>query len=675
MRYYVDAEKGSLNGSGTKAKPFLKIQSAADIAVPGDEIIVMPGVYRENVDPKNAGTKEAPIVYRSERPLEAVISGAYKTENWEHFKDDVYKTDIPMAVFNGEDPFSELISGDWYRGVSKHRGDVYLNGRAMYEAVCLDDVILPKIYEKSWEKEMSLYVWYAEKNDDSITIYANFQGLDPNRENVEITVRRNCFYPQKTGVDHITVSGFKLCMASPDWAPPTAYQEGLIGPHWSKGWVIENCEIFGSKCAGISLGKYYQEENDNKWGKYHLKDGTQTQRECICLALNDGWSKEKVGSHIIRNCDIHHCEQAGIVGHLGCAFSTIENNSIHHINNKQELIGEEIAGIKFHAGIDVTVKNNRIYFCTRGLWLDWQAQGARVSRNLFYDNTLPVTDNDTDVKTIDNSEIGEDLFIEVSHGPTLIDNNIFLSHRSIKFCAQGAAFVNNIIAGGITAVGFGVNNGSVGYPSPRYTPYHLPHSTAIAGFMTILHGDTRLYNNIFIKREVPDVIKRLMEHMENKVKTIPGQDWDNGNVYSGSSCFDSFPVYEDWKKMFGTAADNTDRYYSPLPVWISGNVYFGGAEKYKNETNYTEIKEEPLFEIKKENGKIFIETDVYKYIKNIKTDAVDAKMLGMAFEPEQPFDSPDGTMPEIDIDYFGNRAKKGYVGCFYGKNDNFSTEL
>ena len=50
-------------------------------------------------------------------------------------------------------------------------------------------------------------------------------------------------------------------------------------------------------------------------------------------------------------------------------------------------------------------------------------------------------------------------------------------------------------------------------------------------------------------------------------------------------------------------------------------------------------------------------------------------MLGMAFEPEQPFDSPDGTMPEIDIDYFGNRAKKGYVGCFYGKNDNFSTEL
>ena len=54
-------------------------------------------------------------------------------------------------------------------------------------------------------------------------------------------------------------------------------------------------------------------------------------------------------SHIVRRCNIHDCGQTGIVGHLGGVFSIIEDNEIHHINNKQELAGAEIGGIKMHA--------------------------------------------------------------------------------------------------------------------------------------------------------------------------------------------------------------------------------------------------------------------------------------------------------------------------------------
>ena len=54
----------------------------------------------------------------------------------------------------------------------------------------------------------------------------------------------------------ITLSGFEVSQAATQWAPPTAYQEGMIGPHWSKGWIIEDCEVYESKCSGISLGKY-----------------------------------------------------------------------------------------------------------------------------------------------------------------------------------------------------------------------------------------------------------------------------------------------------------------------------------------------------------------------------------------------------------------------------------
>ena len=135
----------------------------------------------------------------------------------------------------------------------------------------------------------------------------------------------------------------------------------MIGAHWSKGWVIENCEIFQARCSGISIGKYLQPGNENKWSNHAKKSGTQNERDVICRAVNEGWDKETVGSHIIRNCHIHDCGQTGIVGHLGCAFSLIENNHIHHINNKQELDGAEIGGIKLHAAIDTVIRRNHIH--------------------------------------------------------------------------------------------------------------------------------------------------------------------------------------------------------------------------------------------------------------------------------------------------------------------------
>ena len=42
-------------------------------------------------------------------------------------------------------------------------------------------------------------------------------------------------------------------------------------------------------------------------------------------------------------------------------FSIIEDNHIHHINNKQNLSGAEIGGIKMHAAIDVIFRRNHIH--------------------------------------------------------------------------------------------------------------------------------------------------------------------------------------------------------------------------------------------------------------------------------------------------------------------------
>ncbi len=658
MQYYVAAAVAN-SGDGTKQSPFKTIQEAARIAQPGDEVIVAPGVYREAVDPRNGGTQEAPIVYRSEEKGAAVITGAEPVTQWEQVEGSVWKAVVPNSLFGEYNPFTTLVSGDWFiASFIAHTGEVYLNDKAMYEVTSLEQVKQPVRMLASWDPDFTIYTWFAEQDTakDETVIYANFQEFDPRRENVEINVRRSCFYPEQEGIGYITLSGFTVTKAATQWAPPTAYQEGMIGPHWSKGWIIEDCDVSLSKCSGISLGKYLQPENDNKWLKWKFKDGTQTERDCICQAQREGWTKERIGSHIVRRCNIHDCGQTGIVGHLGGVFSVIEDNHIHHINNRQNLAGAEIGGIKMHAAIDVIIRRNHFHHCTRGLWLDWQAQGTRVTQNLFHDNTIPF-DHLMTKEAKAAEAIGEDIFIEVSHGPTLVDHNLLLSKRSFKMPTQGVAVVHNLIAGSMTAVGTGVDNGAKTLRSPRYTPYHVPHRTEVAGFMTILHGDMRFYNNVFVQQEVPAFLKEIEETVTVKV-------WDDFNTTAGTKPYDDYQTYEEWEKEFdgycGMGSAPSDRYYIPLPVWTGGNRYYNGAKPCAKEKDYTVDAEHAIrLELKEEEGGWKLYTNLGEFLPAGEEKLITTETLGMAFEPEQRYENPDGSDIVFDEDYFG--AKKAHV--------------
>ncbi len=657
MEYYVNW-KAERDGDGSRARPFQTISQAAALTQPGDTVWVEPGVYREWVDPRTGGTEEAPIVFKSTRPRQAVITGAEPVKNWVNVEGTVWRARIPNGIFTHRNPYTTLVSGDWFIATFiAHLGDVYLNGKSLYEVTDLAGVKEPKINNASWDRDFTVYTWYTEQDEaaDETVIWANFQGKDPNAENVEISVRPACFYPSAEGVGHITLSGFTVCCAATQWAPPTAYQEGMIGPHWSKGWVIEDCEIFESKCSGISLGKYLQPENDNKWLHQKYKDGTQTERDCICQAQREGWTKERIGSHTVRRCDIHDCGQTGIVGHLGGVFSVIEDNHIHHINNKQNLAGAEIGGIKMHAAIDVIIRRNHFHHCTRGLWLDWQAQGTRVTQNFFHHNTLPNLRAENVPEDLRNLLLGmgEDIFVEVSHGPTLIDNNFLLSPRSLKLPTQGVALVHNLIAGGIAAVGCGTDNGAKTLSSPRYTPYHVPHRTEIAGFMTFLHGDVRIYNNIFVQQPVHPVLQTVMEGMQGG----PATAWDDGNVLAGSFVFDGYPTFEEWDKEFegycGMGSEASDRYYMHLPVWSQGNVYANGARPWEKEKDPVILTQPVTLTVTGEGRDPRVETNLYQVMPQSTAAFISTQTLGMAFEPEEKFENPDGSPIAFDTDYLG----------------------
>ena len=646
MRIYVSAQAWR-DGNGTKERPFKHIQDAASIAQPGDEVLVGPGIYREYVDPANAGTPEAPITYRSVEPLGAVITGAEEIKSWEPYEGNVWKTHVPNSLFGTYNPYTTYVYGDWsFAGRSKHTGCVYLNHKAMYEAGSLEECLQGKVYECSWEPEASVYKWFSQQDGDFTVLYANFQGKNPNEETVEINVRRECFMPSKTGVGYITVSGFHITKAATTWAPPAAFQDGMIGPHWSKGWIIEDCEISNSKCAGISLGKYLDPENDHYFTVKHVKSPTQMERDAVCRGQYHGWLKEKVGSHIVRRCNIHHCEQGGIIGRMGGVFSIIEDNHIHHINNMMELGGAEIAGIKLHAAIDVVFRRNYIHHCTMGIWCDWEAQGTRITQNLFHDNQLPPY-----AKQLKGGMMSQDLFVEVGHGPTLIDNNILLSEASLRMATQGVAMVHNLICGALTCVGNGTGS--------RYTPYHIPHRTEVMGFMTILHGDDRFYNNIFVQKW-PAAPMTIPHDSDD------GQDQENREV--GTHVLNGYPTYEEWIGQFDMDTETPDMgklapaHKGHLPVWCQGNVYLNGAQAWEHEQAGLVDSSHPItVEVEERDGRPVLNTNVYQVIDQFRCSMVNTQVLGKAFEPEESYENPDGTPITFDRDYLGNHRGAGVL--------------
>ncbi|WP_416150037.1 right-handed parallel beta-helix repeat-containing protein [Salipaludibacillus sp. HK11] len=612
--YHV-AKTGSDQGEGSKQHPFLTINQAASIAVAGDTIIVHEGEYREWVKPKHTGLSNIRrITYQSAENEKVVIKGSEQIEEWQKVEGTVWKTVLPNDFFGDYNPYKEEIFGDWVvHNPGRHLGDVYLNGKSFYEAETFEQLLNPTRQTEvldHWTRkvvpahnpEQSIYVWYAEVDESKTTIYANFQGTNPNEELVEINVRKCVFYPEETGINYLTVRGFEMAQAATPWTPPTADQPGLIGPHWSKGWIIEDNIIHDSKCSAISIGKEAS-TGDNYRTKRKDKPGYQYQLESVFLAKQAGWTKEKIGSHIIRNNKIYDCGQNGIVGHLGCVFSEIYQNHIYNIAMKREFFGHEIAGIKLHAAIDVQIHNNRIHDCSLGTWLDWQTQGTRVSRNLFYRNN-------------------RDLFVEVSSGPYIVDHNILTADYALDNHAQGGAYVNNLIRGKMV----------LRKMLDRATPYHVPHSTEIAGFAVVFAGDDRYYNNIFIGDDgLEDVgtahFNGYTTSLEEYIETVHQEDGDH----------DTFNKVEQ-------------------PVYINNNAYYNGAESFERE-NETIVADDfnPELRIIEEGDDVYLSVELPEDFEHMLGKIQSTHSLNRVRIVDAEFENPDGSEVVVDVDLLGEK--------------------
>ena len=457
--YYV-ASDGDDGAPGSSSEPWRTIQRAADALQPGDTVSVHAGVYREWVNPARGGTSASPITYRALDGEDVYIKGSERVTTWTH-DGSVWHAVIPNSTFGALNPYATTFTGDYLTsGATYHLGEVYLDGQPYSEVLTLA------------ETQNAPGTWYAAVDGTDTTLTANFDAADPNAANAEINVREYAFFPSKVGLGYITVRGFHIMQGATQWAPPTAYpQDGVIGPNFGMAWTIENNYISDGKTVCVSGG---------------LGSGDHSQ------------SITQSGNHVIRHNTIERCGQAGIAGSHGLVASTISGNLIQDIHTPNyHFGGYECAGIKIHTAVDVLIEDNvirRVGSGAFGVWLDWQAQGSRLTRNVMYDLGDAV------------------MLLEANHGPTLIDDNVLIG-ASFNDQSEATIFVHNLTS---APIGLGLTDG-------RTPSYFTPHTTDAVGTATHASADNKYFNNIFVSRGLDGVSEQ------------PGYAADYNVFYAGAN--------------------------------------------------------------------------------------------------------------------------------------------
>jgi hypothetical protein len=433
------AKAGDDIAPGTRDQPLGTISAAAQLAEPGDLVTVHAGTYREWVKPARGGTSERQrITYRTAPNEKVVIKGSEQITSWIQ-AGGVRKAELPNSFFGDYNPYALTLSGGWLNyGQWHHRGDVYLDEEALAELHTVEEV------------RQRPQTWCCEVQGGTTKIWANFGSVDPNQHLAEINVRESLFMPEISGLSYITIDGFHFLHAAANWAPPVIpLQTGAVGPRMGERWIIQNCTIVNARCVGIILGQAPGVDYDDI-GAF--------------------------GDHLIRNNVIRRCGQAGIAGQKGATRSVITGNLIEETNYRREFGGWETAAIKFHNSVDTVISNNFIRGVFRqkegafGIWMDFGNQGTRITGNIICDTEA------------------EAIFLEMDHGPMLIDNNVLLG-GGVKANSENLVFAQNLF----------VDCPYRDQPdTERQSQFYTPHTTRIVGYKPGVPANNQWYNNLFV---------------------------------------------------------------------------------------------------------------------------------------------------------------------------------
>jgi hypothetical protein len=424
--YYVSADGESDVMDGSLNSPFKTIQSASNVAQPGDTILVQPGIYRERVAPPRGGTSAQPIVYRAQGP-NTIIRGSIPWYPKQKYNNSIYWDTLDPALFtdkrhvDGPNPFRvpfsvtpygrngapEFVNGD----KTADRNMVYTLGQ-----VFVNDIMYVQC---PYITEMKPNTWFYDMSTNRLYVY-----LEQNIDNcqIEITNQRRLFAPHTRQLRYIVVDGFVMERCGNNypnkfWNVQQNQQAGLLGTRSGRYWTIQNNTIRYATGVGIDWGNEGGAAQDIETGANGQASGSS--------------------GHVIQNNIICDNGAAGTASFMGKNF--LFANNVVERNNNLLFYGKqrwESAGIKIHTPTNSTIIGNMVRnnYCN-GIWAD---QGA--GQNSIFKNNV-ITNNkgnginfeigtNTTGKVLNNIFDANDYNVAfATSGGCLIAHNLFLSAR------------------------------------------------------------------------------------------------------------------------------------------------------------------------------------------------------------------------------------------------------
>jgi hypothetical protein len=452
-RTYHVAQKtpnASDRNPGTQARPWLTVSRAAEVLQPGQRVIVHSGTYREWVKPARGG--EGPdrmIAYMAAPGEDVVMKGSSLwTPRWEptrdHFVPDSPRTwcaRLDGAMFEGANVFclqNFTIQPDaaaWpaLPSFELRRGQLFLDGKPLTQVNTYENLV--KIEHAFWVEENGMTIHVRLAKDAS-----------PQGKTFEITTREQVFAPTTRALNYIRLSGFRIFHAG-NGIPIPPPQRGAVSATAGHHWILEDCEIGYANTIGVDLG--------GQW--WNLVNGDR-----------QGW-------HIVRRNYIHHCGVSAVEAWHNRPNQSllVEDNQICDNGSLPITSHYETAGIKVHLALGCLFRRN-VFLRNRNssaLWLDGFITNTRITQNVFADTQA--------------SPFGS-VFIEISFGPNLIDNNVVVGSETHGLYEHDAARIiaaHNLIAGGSgSAVHFnlGAPDRKAGGKHPE--DFHRVYGNILQGF-------------------------------------------------------------------------------------------------------------------------------------------------------------------------------------------------
>ena len=386
----ADDPAASDENDGSEAAPFRTIGRAAAEAVPGTRVRIHAGLYRECVRPARGGEDAEHmisfeaygdgdvIVRASEKVTDFIPSEGWMLRMPEDGDIRIWEYDLDPDLFRGYNPFCavNILHDRLFIEYDKTDMTPYLNRRG---CVFCDGKPLTQV---------PLY-YMMGRQDNTYWVEANGQKVhfrlagdaDPKDHLIEVTVREQCFAPDKPFLNYIRVKGLTFEHAATGAPVP---QRGAVSAYRGHHWIIEDCDINWSNGVAVDVGN-----------------------ECWHHTHREG---EVIGYSVIRNCRIRDAGVCGIAG-LFAEGMLVEDNVIEGTGWQKMELSWEAGAIKLHNSVNALIRRNVFRNTLRAdhLWLDCGNENNRITGNLF----------------LDGIEQREAIFIECTReGINLIDNNI-----------------------------------------------------------------------------------------------------------------------------------------------------------------------------------------------------------------------------------------------------------